>query len=796
MDSQFAALLRRHRQAGGLTQDELAERSGLSPEAISALERGFRRYPQRGTLTALADALGLDADQRAALEAAASRRGRPAVQTTAPPAFVPPRQLPLAPGDFTGRDAELRQLVDHLTRTTPGPAAWERAGRVVAVTGMGGIGKTTLAVHAAHHVTGLFADGQLYLDLRGFGPGPPLEPLDALTAILSTLGVSTDGLPSDLKTAVTRYRNLVAERRLLLLMDNAVDADQVLPLLPLAPGCAVIATSRCSLTGLTTSHLELGIPPVPESIELLGTVAGRKLGDDPAAADVVDQCGGLPLAVRMAGARLASRPNWPVGHLADRLADERRRLDELEIDHAGVRATLTLSIEQLASSDDPLDVQAAAYFALLGLADGADLSVRLVAALAGASEGEAATVLERLVDVHLLTSQGNDRYRLHDLLRVSAMEYAEQVLTPSEQAAARDRWLERVLAVAWRASELGAHGATRQAWLDPAWLKPSEDLTTEDEVLAWLDAERQTLVPTVRRTASTSPVVAIRLAIGLNAYYTQQKLWLDWLHVNQAVVGLVANGDDPIAEAVVLHDLGAAQAELGQYAPAAERLHRAVAAADRTVDRILQVLCLSSLSHALERNGQYAEGIPYAERARRLGLHVGHPGRTAYACLALGMLYLKTGDNGRARDRFNEALALGAAAGPRGGQGMIALNVGVAYREAGQYQTAAEALEQCLALFRADDGSLAEAEALDELGLLAFALGNHSQAVLHYGEALAIAGQHGDWLREATIRRHLGDAHQTQGHESEARREWRLAQTILHSHAIPTPTLDPLLDRL
>ncbi|MFC0625884.1 ATP-binding protein [Kribbella deserti] len=786
MESQFAALLRRHRQASGLTQDELADRCGLSQEAISTLERGTRRHPQRSTLLALADALELDPDQRAALEAAASRRGRRTSAREAPKASVRPRQLPLAAGDFTGRATELRQIADHLSTT-------DRDAAVVAVTGMGGIGKTTLAVHAAHAASGRFDDGQLYLDLRGFGHGSPLEPLEALTAILSTLGVASEELPTNLGAAVARYRTLAAKRRFLFVVDNALDAAQVQPLLPVTAGSAAIVTSRRSLSGLDGLHLQLGVPPVGESIELLQTVAGRDFGLEPAAADVVDQCGGLPLAVRMAGARLASRPNWPVRHLADRLADERRRLDELEIDHAGVRATLALSIEQLATSEDPLDVRAARYFALLGLADGPDLSVRLVAALADSSEDEAGTVLGRLVDVHLLSSQGTGQYRLHDLLRVSAMEYAEQVITQAERATARDRWLERVLAVVWRASEFATHGQTRETWLDPAWLKPSQDLTSEAEVFAWLDAEQPALVDTVRRTAVDSPAVAIRLAIGLNAYCAERKLWLDWLHVNEAVVELVAAGNDPIAEGVVRHDLGAAQAELGQFELASEHLRLALAAADRSADHGLQVLCLSSLSHALERLGRYAEGIPYAERARRLGLRIGHPGRTAYACLALGMLYLKTGDTGRARDRFDEALALGAAAGPRGDHGMIALNIGVAYREAGQYGTAAGALQQSLALFRAADRPLAEAEALNELGVLAFALGNHSEAVLHYSEGLAIAGQYGDWLREATIRRHLGEVHQAQGHPTEARREWRLALTIHQSHGIRATTLEELL---
>ena len=311
MDSQFAALLRRHRSAAGFTQDELAAVSKVSVQAISTLERGTRRYPQLSTVDALADALHLDGDQRAALVAAASRRGKTTPDRQAVPATVSsPRQLPFVSGDFTGRVRELTDLTDYLTSGS--------GVHVVAITGMGGIGKTTLAIHTAHQVADHYKDGQLYLDLRGFGIGPPLEPLDALTYLLEDLGETPS---ADLATASGRLRTALAARRLVLLLDNASDQEQVRPLLPGMGGCAVIVTSRRSLAGLGGRQFHLGEPPLEESVEMLRRISERPDAPEEECAEVVRQCGGLPLAIRMAGARLASRPTWPVAHLAERLAD-------------------------------------------------------------------------------------------------------------------------------------------------------------------------------------------------------------------------------------------------------------------------------------------------------------------------------------------------------------------------------------------------------------------------------------------------------------------------------------------
>ncbi|MEU0096909.1 tetratricopeptide repeat protein [Kribbella sp. NPDC006257] len=772
MDSQFAALLRRHRSAAGFTQDELAAVSKVSVQAISTLERGTRRYPQLSTVDALADALHLDGDQRAALVAAASRRGKTGPdRQTVPAVASSPRQLPFVSGDFTGRVSELADLTDYLTSGN--------GVHVVAITGMGGIGKTTLAIHTAHQVADHYKDGQLYLDLRGFGIGPPLQPLDALTYLLEDLGETPS---ADLATASGRLRTALAARRLVLLLDNASDQEQVRPLLPGMGGCAVIVTSRRSLAGLGGRQFHLGEPPLEESVAMLRRISERPDAPEEECAEVVRQCGGLPLAIRMAGARLASRPTWPVAHLAERLADGRRRLDELQLDDSGVRATLVLSIEQLAGSDDPVDVQAVTMFALLGLSDCVDLTSALAAALSNSPEPEAVVVLERLVDVHLLNTPGPGRYRLHDLVRVAARELAEQMLTKEDRAEAKTRWIKRLSAVVWKASEYAGHGVTREGWLQHAWLEGAEDLTSQADVLLWLDIERSNLIPTLQQAVVDFPELAVQLAVGMNAYYALRRAWLEWLQANEAVLQLAADGDDRIAEGLVLHDLGAAHAELGNYEQAAEPLRRAIAAAEASGDGNLQALCLSSLSHVLERTGRIAAGIPYAERAREIGLRLGIPPRAAWACLALGMLYLKTDAAEDARRLFNEALELLTEPGQERFRGMVAQNIGVAYREAGQYDVAAEALRNSLDLYRKAGAAISQAEALNELGRLCLAQGRYDEAGEYQSEGLAIAGQHGDWLCEADIRQSLGEVRRAQGLLPEARREWRIALSIHEQH--------------
>lgn len=780
----FADLLRRYRTAAGLSQVELAERAGVSTQAISGLERGVRKYPREVTLAALADALGLTPPERAELVAARGRRSALPTSTVGEPK-VPsrPRQLPLATSDFVGREDELALLVDRLTKSADRPGL-----TLMAITGMGGIGKTALAIQAADQVLDRFPDGQLYVDLRGHGPAKPTEPLDALRQLLSSLGVPDASLPDDLDNAAGLYRSILAKRNMLILLDNCADARQIAPLLPGSSTCAVILTSRSILTSIPgAEQLQLDVPPVEESLDLLAQVSRRPLTTDPAWSDVVTYCGGLPLAIRIAGARLASRPQWPVSHLAERLADVHARLDGLELGHLGVRASLGLSIDQLAESVNALDALAAKAFALLGLLELPELTARQVGPLLAHPEREAEEALERLLDVHLLNSDHPGRYRMHDLVQAASIEYGERTLSATERSAARIRWYDRLNAVLWRFDRYAGHGPTREIWLDPAWFEPAVDLVNEEQVVAWLDDEQRNLIPSLRQIlagpASERPH-AIRIAVCCNSYLSRRRLWTEWTTVTSMTINSAVGSGDRVATGLLWHDLGAALGELDRYDGAIGPLRKALEIADAVDDETLQGLCLLSLSHMLERTGQVAEGIPYALRSRESSLRIGRPGRAAWACLSLGMLYLKAGRPDDAEKAFAETIALLPGDENARARGFAALNAGMAYREVGEYVHADAMLTTSFELLTNPERPLTENEVLQEFGLLAYNVGDYDAAVDRLTVGVGLTERLGAWERQVIILRDLGKVRQAQGRLDLAREVWQRAIALQREHGV------------
>jgi transcriptional regulator with XRE-family HTH domain len=434
---------------------------------------------------------------------------------TAQPRRIP-RQLPNDIADFTGRHRELDQLrrLLHLTsRTATGPVV------ISAIDGMAGIGKSALAIHIAHRVSDHFSDGQLYLNLHGSTPGlDPVEPLSALGQLLHGLGVPDQQVPTDVDAAAARFRTIAAPRRLLLVLDNARDAPQIRSLLPGSPTCAVLITSRqilATLEGAHPVHLDLLLPD--HAIELLARIAGRqRIADDPqTAARLVRLCGYLPLAIRIAGARLAARPTWPLQVMVGKLADATRRLEELSTGELTVRAAFDISRNVLQESPDPVDRAACAAFGLLGLPDGPDLSVAAAARLLGQSEPATQTLLERLIDAQLIESPVPGRYRMHDLLRLFAREQAQRERAVARRAALR-RVLYWYLTTAQRANRLvqpvnlrrGGGGEVGSAKVGGLELRDRRD------AFAWLEAERANLVAAAQQ-AARQPGALAAVTVGL-----------------------------------------------------------------------------------------------------------------------------------------------------------------------------------------------------------------------------------------------------------------------------------------
>jgi transcriptional regulator with XRE-family HTH domain len=395
----FGDVLRTLRERALLTQEQLAERSGLSVRTIRRLERGgLEGRPQSGSLRRLITALGAGEAEQALLAGAVA--GEEQAAPAAAEGYAP-RQLPLAPPQFVGRGADLAVLDE--ARAEPGPV-------IIAIDGMAGVGKTAFAVHAAHRWARDHPDGQLFLDLQGYARGvPPVEPGDALHRLLRSLGVAGPHVPDDVQDRAALFRSLLADRRVLLLLDNAASEAQVVPLLPASPGCLVVITSRSRLTGLdvTRAH-SLDLLPADDAVALFVRSCGRN-GSPDLVAEAVEMCGRLPLAIRLAGARLRSRPSWTAAHLVDRLRDA-RYLTELEVGDRSVGAALELSYVQL---DEP---QRRAY-RLLALHPGVETDLGAAAALVGGPEAHTRRVVDHLLDVHLLQEPAPGRYRFHDLTR-------------------------------------------------------------------------------------------------------------------------------------------------------------------------------------------------------------------------------------------------------------------------------------------------------------------------------------------------------------------------------------------
>lgn len=763
-------LLRQFRSDAGLTQEQLAERSGLSVEAIRTLEIGRRRHPRALTVSRLAEALDLTLPDRDRLAQAARK---PAADDDA-------HDLPAGVSDFVGREESVRRLTGLLTRTS-GPAG-PTSVVISAVTGMGGIGKTTLALHVGHLTAAEFADGRLYVNLRG--ATEPIAPIHALGTLLRTLGVPPQEIPDDLEVAAARYRTVIAGRRILVVLDDAADADQVAPLIPGTPGSAAVVTSRRLLDGLAgAEHLRLDVLTDSEGLRLLSEVIGASRVDaEPVAAlEVVHGCGNLPLAIRIAGTRLAA--DRPVRELAARLADESTRLGELADDETGVRASIALSIHDLAAVPD--DRPAAAAFPVLALLDAGDFPLRAAAAALELPLDDTEAILDRLVDVHLLEVPALHRYRLHDLVRAVGREGA----SAADERVVWERVVDCYLAMIWRADELDQEGPLSATWKDASWAAGARDLDDLEEIIDWLDVERATIVQLVRRAARGTAEdrrTAVRIAIGMNVFGPARKRWLEWRDINRTAADLVDARSDPVAAALVNFDLGLAYGELDDFSAAADRLSQAVDAAREIGNVSFLASGLVNLAHMLERAGRASDGFRFVEEALTLVERDGEAeGCSPWAYLTLGMLHGKSGEAARQAAAFEQAISVARDRHPAV-LARVLISAGSSFRECGQPAKAVPVLVEGLDILREHDTRGSEGEALDELATAFYELARYRQAVDTYLAGLDIAVEHEHWDREARIRTGLGRAYTELGQPADAREQWQLAEDILTTHGMPT----------
>ncbi|GAB3136452.1 BTAD domain-containing putative transcriptional regulator [Micromonospora sonneratiae] len=608
--------------------------------------------------------------------------------------------LPPAVEPFVGRTAEIATVRADLEAGI---------GAVVALHGPGGVGKSALAVHLAHLSAPRFPDGVFYLDLRGAEPDPaPARPVDAIGRLLRAFSVPGGVVPMDETEASAAYRRYTAGRRILVILDNAHTAAQVAALLPVGPTSAAIITSRRHLATLPRGrHLPIDVLPTADAIDLLGRAgAGGRVGAEPAAADrLALLCGHLPLALRVAAARLASRPGWSLAAFADRLADPARRLDELSYDDLGVRRTLRMAYEAL-SEGDAHERLCAGAFRLIGDVPLTVVSVGAVAALLGRGTGEAHPVVETLADQRLLEPRQPGRYEMHDLLRLLAGEQAQMHESPAERTAALQRLVETYIVAAERATALANAGWTpTDALPEPIgpWQTWPESAV---EVSGWLDTEHLNIVAAVTRASDIGGEPA-RLAVNL-AWLSYPLFWrggypaealalIDRSLALTAALALdteyavslyyraklrQADGDPAGAQADLL--AGAEVAEglqdhlrLSAYLDALGNLHYLTGEpvqALRCHERALTLRrqhgtplhlggSLSNMADAQFDAGQPEQALAGTREALRIARRIGATGLEGAALAMLGQLECRAGDHAAAERTLTEAMARTAATG-------------------------------------------------------------------------------------------------------------------------------------
>ncbi|MFI7455414.1 ATP-binding protein [Nonomuraea sp. NPDC049714] len=537
----FGALLRSHRLAAELTIEELSHASEVSIRAIGDMERGVSRGPQRRTVEALAEALSLaPGDHDDLIAAARAGRSRPAVSTAGI------CELPTAIGDFTGREHEIALLRELAARHADedGPAP------IATVWGPAGLGKTALAVHAAGRLSDLFPDGCFFVDLRGMD-AEPMTSASALARLLKALGLAERRIPADERERAGHLRALLRERRCLLVLDNAVSESQVRLLLPGSGSSMAVITSRRPLSGLEGVHqIPLDQLGAAESAALLRAIVGdnRAAAEPDAVGELARLCGHLPLAMRIAGNRLQSRPGWTIKQLAARLHDEERRLDTLTAGDLRVAAAFALSYEQIT----PVARQT---FRWLALAAVPEFGIAMTAVLARLDLDTAEDALEELVDLGLLSSPFAGRYLFHDLVRLYARARLEQEETAEAREAARQRmesWLLEVAMIAGR-------------WFEPEYGAPPPDwrslvtLSSREEAGAWLRAEGDSWLEALRSAARRGEhATVVEVAASMDWFSDQWLPWGHWHEVFELSVGAARAMGDPLQEAVHLIHLSSA----------------------------------------------------------------------------------------------------------------------------------------------------------------------------------------------------------------------------------------------
>jgi DNA-binding SARP family transcriptional activator/tetratricopeptide (TPR) repeat protein len=788
-------------------------RSGRPAEALRCFERA-RSYLEQE----------LGADPGPQLQALHQQILRGADDLALPgqdrrPAVCVPRELPADVPAFTGRVAELGQL-DQLLRSA-GDGQGVSAAVISAVSGTAGVGKTALALHWAHRAVPVFPDGQLYADLRGYDAAPPLTPAEVLAAFLRVPGADT---PRGRDARAARYRSLLAGKRMLIVLDNASSAEQVRPLLPGAPACVTIVTSRDSLAGLIAraggARLEVDLLPLADAVSLLRDLIGPRAAADPdSVTELAGLCARLPLALRVAAELAAARQQAALASLVAELADQRRRLDLLDAagdPRTAVRAVFSWSYRNLAPA-------AARTFRLLGLHPGITFDGYAAAALTGTGREQAGPLLDTLSRAHLLQAAGPSRYAMHDLLRAYARELAAGA---GETDEALDRLLDYYLYAAATAMDVILPGerSYRPRAAAPSASVPS--LTGPDAARQWLDSERAAMIALIRYTAEHGwRGQAAQLAVTLFRYLDYGGHWSEGAIIHELASRAARQAGDRAAEAEALNNLGVTELRQGHYQQASTRHSRALALSRQAGDRRgaaralnnLGLICyqqgaydkaagqyrqalaacrelgdqggaagvLGNLAVIGQRQGRHEQAAGHAQQALELFRQVGNRDGEATVLGMLADSAQRLGDDRTAAGYLQQALELFRQTGNRDGEASALDSLAALNQQQGQYEQAAGHLRQALKLFRDTGNRNGEAAALNGLGRAFLAAGQPEDARAQHAAALGTASQIGDAHEQARAHHGLGDAYRASGDEPQARNHWQQSLKLYDALGVP-----------
>ena len=807
-DGVFAIRLRALRQAAGISQQELADRSGLSVRAISNLERGRTRWPYRNSLERLADSLTLAGTQREDFIAVGRRpflaahapvdehRATADADTATQPeqgSITPfgtraavPRHLPPAVPGFVGREGAIAQL----TRLLPP----QGAAPVVAISGTAGVGKTALAVRWAWKRAESFPDGQLYVNLRGYDAGPPRSATDALAWLLRALDVDVTRIPADEDERAGLYRSTLAARRVLLLLDNAHDSAQVRPLLPGTPGSAVLVTSRDTLAGLIArdgaERIELEALPEDDAQDLLYRLIGKRAQANPIAIrTLISQCCRLPLALRVAAELAISRPRDELGDLVAELADLRGRLDALSAggdSGTAVRAILSCSYRQLS----PADRRA---LRLVSLHPGTDFDLYAAAALTGADLPTTHRTLERLARAYLVHPIGAQRFELHDLLRAYAHELVDAQDEPGVRRAALAALFEYYQHTSSAAMNalFPAEAARRPRTGVPS--TPVIPIQGRDAAGRWLEAERANITALVAFGAQTAPersvptqspqntadllaARAIELASTVDRYlsFGQHRAESSAVHTN-ALKAARREGDRR-AEATALSNLGYNEKIFGRYASSVAYQQQALAIFAELGDKYGQARALHRMSLVERLTGEFGAALAHARQVVGLCRQVGERLGEARASHILGAVNVAMGHYPQAAGFLNRTLELLDAANDRSSLSVTVKELGVIELCYGRLAAATELFEQAQALCREAANLAGEAEVISQQSVTETLAGRLQEAAVLYKCALSMNREAGDSEGEGWA---LARAAHTELSAGQTRRATELAEDAL-----------------